>query len=216
MNRHEFTAAQKRAALEAAGHRCQDPLCGVSAEWNELCDRLERMLIGLFGGCPLSLESLQRLRDLILSERFRHPRALNPIIKRFKLDGGALLEVDHDTECADGGDATPDNATVRCVFCHAFKTEDRRAARQRAPKKQERSGAQLTVVDGIRMNTVSGLQARIDQQKTAGRLAHRVTEGSPVLAASKSAQPRRHYSDAEFTAAAQRRERAAEEWPWGA
>lgn len=226
-HRQEFTEATKRQALEAAGHRCQDPLCGISVEWKELrADLAERGIAVEFEG-GISLESLLVLRDIMLTLRFKFPRALKPIIRKFKLDGGALLEVDHATECADGGDNSPGNALPRCVFCHYFKTQDRANTRRRAPKKQARTFPEQ--LDVLKTAKVEGLRAVIDGVKNHAGMARadgqagsqyavKIPGRSGVDTAEANALgqlpapfqrgPRRHYTDAQVVEAIQRKERA--------
>lgn len=234
MRRPEFSAARKQAALERSGHRCQDPQCGISAEWGELLVALAHCGLALpcrpsdYGGWTQQM--LLELRDLLMANRFRFPRALNPIIKRFKLDGGALLEVDHELECADGGTASLDNATVRCVFCHAFKTRDRDKHRRRTPHKAapDLSSAQTSVlteaklaplrekIDAMKSRSGEEMEPRAATRSDAGKIMG--LSGISGKPGSPEAPPRRHFSETEWAARMAEKARALEDTDgfWGA
>lgn len=234
MTRTEFPESVKRAALEGAGHRCQDPLCG-----RFITDAEYRDAFAIVRGIPqdwmdtactsgAALADLEAMRAFILEDRFKFPRLLNLIIRKFKLDGGALLEVDHERECADGGAATVENAIVRCVFCHFFKTQARANSRRRAPRKAPPDAAggsrkrtppeQLSI---IRAAGVADLQHKIDGKLAAGRLRGGKLAVAPTLPRGLDShtpppsRERRHYSESDFQEAARRRELAILNNDWG-
>lgn len=228
-HRPEFSAATKRQALErSAGPdgqpRCQDPLCGISVEHVELWVDLNGAEIYSVNVLPrwtrqgdgITQAELIALRDAILSARFKHAKVLRPIIRKFKLDGGALLEVDHAQECADGGDNDLGNAVVRCVFCHYFKTQDRANTRRRAPKKQARTfPEQLDViktakVEGLRQLVAAKMGPACGAAPTAGG------QGESAPASGVHPRERRHTSERQFLEAVQRREAAIEDNWFGA
>lgn len=167
MNR-PLTLAERRAVLERDGYRCRAPGCRATRAW------------------------LDGLRETLRAARFRRPRKIAALLRRYQVDDSPNwgLEVDHITPQERGGTNDMDNLVTLCVMHHDLKSNVGAAVRARAPAKYRDFS---DMPDEVLREFAEELQRR----------------AVPVKGA------RRHYSEAEWQAALARREQAAADaWEW--